>query len=151
MAAVHGPTLAQHPTSFQAHNIPVSRMGFHPAPPPVVSISYLSFSSSPLAHIFSSLQRFPRHSLLDQIPTTVTNTQPSSVVVLSHISSHVPSYPRHPRAQQPNSRILSPTPSIERSSTAPSLSLPWFSCNGSKPASLPPAAPQDIVSLSLPS
>lgn len=43
MAAVHGPTLAQHPTSFQAHNIPVSRMGFHPAPPPVVSISYLSF------------------------------------------------------------------------------------------------------------
>jgi len=34
MAAVHGPTVAQHPTSFQAHNIP-GRMGFHPAPPVV--------------------------------------------------------------------------------------------------------------------
>jgi len=35
MAAVHGPAVAQHPTSFQAHNIPAARhgMGFHPAPP----------------------------------------------------------------------------------------------------------------------
>jgi hypothetical protein len=35
MAAVHGPAIAQHPTTFQAHNITGSRMGFHVAPPPV--------------------------------------------------------------------------------------------------------------------
>ena len=30
MASIHGPSIAAHPTSFQAHSIPSPRMGFHP-------------------------------------------------------------------------------------------------------------------------
>jgi len=41
---VHSPTIAQHPTNFQAHNIPTSHMGFHIAPPPMVSIPPFAIS-----------------------------------------------------------------------------------------------------------
>ena len=33
----NSPAIAQHPTTFEAHNITGSRLGFHVAPPPVVS------------------------------------------------------------------------------------------------------------------
>jgi len=41
---VHSPTIAQHPTNFQAHNIPTSHMGLHIAPPPMVSIPPFAIS-----------------------------------------------------------------------------------------------------------
>ena len=75
MAAVHGPAIAQHPTSFQAHT--GSRMGFHVAPPPVVcpflvlSLSYLTMALRPAnegccptatAHPSRSILRSRKHS-----------------------------------------------------------------------------------------
>jgi hypothetical protein len=53
MAAVHGPAIAQHPTTFQAHNIPAVRMGFHPAPAVVSNTIVLLFFSSCGSPIFN--------------------------------------------------------------------------------------------------
>ena len=89
MVAVHGPSIAAHPTGFQAHNMPGPWMGFHPAlAQPTVSAHNFSYVDFQLTFIKAPQQ--PKQLAAAQagsklIPTTATRTRPACMLDLSRI------------------------------------------------------------------